>query len=285
MGTRLNRRGFLRKSTILSAAALAGPQVEQGAEAAMPSIRLGRLEVSRLLLGSNQFFGYAHGPESLAKQMRAYFTAERIMSTLDQAAGHGITAVVSPPDPQWLEIWSAYRQGGGGMPHWIAQVHRPADNIPAEIDQAAEAGAAAIFIQGERVDEMFSAGRLDDVRGWIERIIALGLPAGMATHRPDVNLLAQERGFANDFFFQCLYPDDNFHPADRDRAALALAQLEKPAVAYKVLAAGRLEARDGYAHIGRYLRPKDGVCVGIYPRDDPHQIRINAQLARALPGA
>ena len=58
---------------------------------------MGSLEVSRLILGSNPFAGYAHCPGDLGKQMVAYFTPERIMQTLDQAADLGVTAVASPP--------------------------------------------------------------------------------------------------------------------------------------------------------------------------------------------
>lgn len=284
MSEQIDRRSFLKQSAVLAAAAVIGG-TGMGADAAreMPQIRLGDLAVSRLLLGSNPFFGYAHRTAQLGKEMKAYFTPERIMATLDDAADHGITTVVSPPDRPWLDLWAAYRQRGGRLKLWISQVHSGANTIPAEIETSAKAGAAAIFIQGQRVDEQYAAGRFAEVRRWIEQVRSLKLPAGMASHRPDVHLEAQKQGFPNDFFCQCLYPNDDFRAEDRDKAVATLRQLEKPTIAYKVLAAGRNSPAEGFGFIGRHLRVKDGLCVGVYPKHEPGQVAQDARLTSELP--
>ena len=51
---------------------------------------------------------------------------------------------------------------------------------------------------------------------------------------------------------------------------------------YKILAAGRLPAREGFGFAFRHLAPKDGVCVGVFPKDDPGQVGEDATLTRAL---
>jgi hypothetical protein len=63
MGKR-TRRAFLRETALVGAAA-AAMRAADGADAAaprpgtLPAIRLGKLDVSRLILGSNPFFGFA----------------------------------------------------------------------------------------------------------------------------------------------------------------------------------------------------------------------------------
>ncbi|MGB2819512.1 MAG: twin-arginine translocation signal domain-containing protein, partial [Phycisphaerae bacterium] len=59
------RREFLKDTALIGAAvgALRAADAAAAAEPAgkLPKIRIGKLEVSRLILGSNPFFGFSHG--------------------------------------------------------------------------------------------------------------------------------------------------------------------------------------------------------------------------------
>ncbi len=280
----MSRRQFLKTTGRLGAAAaamgVAGPgAAAEKAPLAMPTIQLGNLKVSRLILGSNPFFGYAHKGGGVGKAMRAYFTDERIAATLDEAAAWGVTAVAAPPLERWIALWKAYRAGGGKLRHWLAQPDRKAETMKEEIAKAVEGGASAVFVQGLRADEQFRAGDFDRLGRWVEHIRGLGVPAGLASHRPDTHPAYQARGLPLDFHFQCFYPDDHFRPEDRAKAVATIATLVKPVVGYKILAAGRLPAKDGFAFALEHLKPKDGMCVGVFPEGDPDQVEEDARLA------
>src|SRR5690349_2305438 len=92
-----------RRSLILGGAAAAGTfAAARMPTDKLPAIRLGSMEVSRILLGSNPFFGFSHTSAELDSAMREYFTDQRITALLDEAAGLGITAVVAPVYPRWI---------------------------------------------------------------------------------------------------------------------------------------------------------------------------------------
>jgi len=75
-------------------------------------------------------------------------------------------------------------------------------------------------------------------------------------------------------------------------------KLKKPAIAYKILAAGRLvlrsegklrllrrvalPAREGFAYALGRIAAKDGICVGVFPKDRPNQVREDCELAMEL---
>jgi hypothetical protein len=290
----MHRREFLKQSGFLGASIAGGavPSVTRSAGAAegparlpMPTIRLGSLEVSRLILGTNPFGGWAHQPGELGKEMKAYYTPERIKATLDEAAGHGITAVAGPPDDWWTSMYTEYLAKGGKLRTWIAQPHHPPEGIPEEIEHAVKCGAKAVFIQGHKVEGQFENGTFEVVRGWLELIRKLGVPAGMASHRTDCHLEAQKRKFPVDFYFQCMFNvahGDSFEKGDPKKAVEVIRRLEKPVVAYKILGAGRVPPREGFEFAFRNIRPTDGVCVGIYTKDKPKQIEEDAELARRL---
>lgn len=288
----MRRREFLAAGAALAvggAAAgrgvAAGLAKHAGDPVLLPTVRLGTLEVSRLILGSNPFWGYSHKSARLDEEMRRFHTDERIMRILDEAASCGLTALASPPDERWRKLWTRYRAEGGKLGIWISQCHGAPEQMLQEIDRSVEAGAAAIFIQGLRVEEQFGKGRFDTLRTWIEHIKQAGLPAGAAAHWPEIHPELERRGFPTDFYYQCLYnvsKTSDYSPAERERATATIGGLSKPVVAYKILAAGRLRAADGFEYAFGRIRRKDGVCVGIYAENAIDQIRQNATYTEML---
>jgi hypothetical protein len=288
------RREFLKESAMI-AAAVAGMRAADGAAASeraatdkaktadkMPTIKLGKVKVSRLILGSNPFFGFDHGnPQASGKEMREWYTEERIMAVMDQAAEHGINAVWTPSYDHWIRVWNKYRQRGGKLKIWIGQPDN-FDQMKQHITACAKNGSKAICIQGACVDRAFGEGRHGLVREWLELVKSFGLPAGIATHRPETHLVAEEKKLPTDFYHQCLYQPENYSPKCRDQALATVAKLDKPVVAYKVLAAGRLDPKKAFAHVFKRLKPKDGICVGMFPKKDADQVEENAGLARKL---
>jgi hypothetical protein len=285
----MDRREFLKKSGLAAAmAAMGRAAAARGAAApdkGMPRIRLGNVEVSRLILGSNPFWGYSHRNPALDEEMKRFYTDERIIAVLDEAAACGITTVTAPPEPRWISLWTKYREGGGKLTIWIAQCHDAPEKMDAEIVRAIKGGAQAVFIQGGRAEEQFGKGNFETLRAWIDKIKDAGLPAGCAAHWPEVHPELQKRKFPADFYYQCFYnvsKGATFREEERAKAIETIRQIEKPVIAYKILAAGRLPAEQGFEFAFNHIRRKDGVCVGIFIRDGADQIRQNTTLTEAL---
>jgi hypothetical protein len=284
----MNRRDFLKTGAALAiggAAVQPGSAARQSTADVLPSVRLGTLEVSRLILGSNPFWGYSHKSDQLDLEMRTYHTDERIAQILNEAAECGVTAVVSPPDERWRKLWIKYSESGGKLKIWISQCHGDPNQMPAEIDRSVKAGAKAVFIQGVRVEDQFGAGKFDTLRAWVEHIRQAKLPAGVAAHWPEIHPELQRRGFPVDFYFQCMYnasKTSDYSVAERMRAETTVALLEKPVIAYKILGAGRLPASEGFEAAFYNIRRKDGVCVGIFAPNAIDQIRQNATYTKML---
>jgi len=288
----MKRRDFLRTGAALAIGMTAvAPRSAPGAAdrpvqtPTLPTVRLGTLEVSRLILGSNPFWGYSHKSAQLDEEMKRHYTDERIMEILDEAADCGLTALASPPDARWVDLWARYLEGGGRLKIWLSQCHGNPEQMNDEIDRSVRAGAGAVFIQGARVEEQFGKGNFDVLRSWIERIKEAGLPAGAAAHWPEIHPELERRRFPTDFYYQCFYnvsKGENYNPAEREKALATIERLEKPVIAYKILGAGRLPASEGFEFAFSHIARKDGVCVGIYARKAIDQIRQNATYTETL---
>ena len=203
------------------------------------------------------------------------------MAVLDMAAEKGITAVWTPCYEEWVKLWNEYRDKGGKLSTWIGQPDRTP--MEKEILIAVKNGARAVCIQGCQIDAQVDAGKWDVVRGWLELIKSHGLPAGMATHGAKTHLTAEEKGMPADFYHQTMYRPDDYVRAGFDESMATIEKLEKPVVAYKVLGAGRILPRDTLPEVVKRLRRKDGLCIGMFPRDKD-QIAEDCALVRELTG-
>jgi hypothetical protein len=290
----MKRREFLKTGAAAAVAGAAGAAIgtrglaaagRQAAPDVLPSIQLGTLEVSRMILGSNPFWGYSHKSAQLDAEMRAFHTDAKIAEILDEAAECGVTAVASPPDERWRKLWTKYAAGGGRLKIWISQCHGNPDQMLSEIDRSVAAGAKAIFIQGARVEDQYGAGKIDTLLAWVEHIRAAKLPAGVAAHWPEIHPELQRQGFPVDFYYQCMYnasKTEDYSAAERKLAEATVIQLKKPVIVYKILGAGRLTAAEGFEAAFNNIKRKDGVCVGIYARNAIDQIRQNATYTKML---
>lgn len=279
------RRRFLKELVLLGSTVAALRSTEgllAGSLPAgqLPKIRLGQLEVSRLILGSNPFFGFAHGnPQATAREMTTYYTDDQIMAVLDAAADQGLTAVWTPCLDQWVRLWNKYQERGGRLKTWIGQPDPEPAQMTQHIRTAAKNGAKAICIQGIRVDEQMQAGRFEVLRGWLELIKSFGLPAGLATHGAQTHLVAEEKGLPTDFYHQTLYRPDHYVPEGLAESLATIEKLAKPVIAYKALGAGRFQPSATLPQVFKRLRPKDGLCIGVFPRKKD-ELAENAALTR-----
>lgn len=259
----------------------------------LPTIPIGPLQVSRLIVGGNPFSGISHQTPDRDQAMADYYTAERLKATLRECEAHGISTAVLRADAHiwWLlrEYWAE-----GGRIQWIAQTAPEYCDPRRNIDQALAHGACAVYLHGGEVDGWVTSGQTDRVFALIDHIQAAGVPAGVAAHSPAVHLELDRLGLPSDFHMVCWYncgsvhggQGDVFEPTDPPRAAAALQAINKPCLAYKVLAAGRRTPAEAFPEVCAALKPSDAIVVGVYTGDAPDMIAANARLAaKLLPSA
>jgi hypothetical protein len=277
MKRNLSRRDFVKSSLIASAAlplALPGertlaapPAPAQTASQALPKGRLGNLEVTRLIMGGNLIAGYAHARQLsyVSTLMRRYNTPEKIRQTMELGEQNGITAIeswVMDDNSQLFAHWKS-----GGKLQWIAQVrlNQPwgGEGSYAQIQRAIDEGAVAVHLTGDSAETLLDGGRFELVGEAVEHIRARKRVAGVAAHDLRVIVECEKRNFNVDFYQKTLHPSDYFggpKPGDPDRVGAfdntwcsdpqavieVFAKINKPWIAYKVLAAGAVPSREGF---------------------------------------
>jgi len=284
MRQEMDRRKFLKSTAVAAAGSgVAGAAVAK-ASANMPMIRIGDLSVSRFIIGGNPFSGHAHQPGNVGREMREWYTVARIKETLNQAADEGVNTFLGRADKHIMRMLQEYWNEGGRVEYWIAQTAPEFASMSRNIGEVKSYGGQAVYIQGSHIDRLFREGRLEEARPWIDMIKEKGMLAGAGSHRPDVLRIIQDQGWPVDFYMQCFYNltdrSEEYLSEDRDKAVQAIRKLEKPTIAFKILAAGRNDPQEAFPFAFRNIKPGDPVCVGIFQKQRPHEIKQNAELTR-----
>ena len=282
-----DRREFLKKTAVASAAIIAAGRTAGAAAAAekpkLPRISLGKYSISRLVCGSNPFNGGSHLSTFVNREMKAYYTDEQILKTLRRCREVGINCwQISGRN---VNLFKRLADAGLGM-HGIVI----ASGNPAGIKTFATAGCLGIAHHGETTDGLFKSGKIEQIGDYLKGTRDAGLLAGVSTHMPDAVDAVESKGWHVDYYMTCVY--------ERHRSAEALKKLlgrvpipvrevyltedparmfkvvrktKRPCLAFKILAAGRLSDRRQWVE-GAYrdtfagIKPIDGVIVGIYDR-------------------
>jgi hypothetical protein len=288
------RRTFLTSTAGLAAAGLSSATPE----AALPAIRLGKYEVSRLVLGSNPLAGASHFNGILDALMREWMTPERVMDILKRCEEAGYRAWQLHTDPKLLDCLKQYKAEGGKMHAFSLSDFKDPKGSIADL---AKAGVIGVVYHGERTDVNLREGKMDDVNDFIKGVHDAGLLAGVSMHNPAALDHIEGKGWQPDFYMTCIYrrsrtPEETrkefneatigepYFEGDPARMCKMIRQASKPCFAFKILAAGRNikspKAVDGaFQFVYQNIKPQDGVIIGMFPRFND-QIKQNADLAR-----
>ncbi len=297
-----SRRTFLQTSSGIAAALAAGPflKTQEPAAAKLPTVRFGQYDISRLVIGCNQFYGYSHFNHILDELMREWNTPERVCQTLRQCEENGINAYQYSHHDRSLADFERHRENGGKLQ--VVGVNF--GKTPIE-DVVKRLRPIAMYHHGEATDVLFRDGKMDQVQEYTKRLRQTGVLVGVGTHKSEVVEYVEERGWDVDFYLLCAYnrtrtpeelrkilgvvpvpPTEVYLETDPPRAYKVARQTSKTCFLFKILAAGRLTGSPqsidaAFKTAFESIKPKDCVVVGMYPRYKD-EVKENAERVRRI---
>jgi hypothetical protein len=295
---RVNRRNFLKKSIVGSAGAALGLHVVENTLAAetattgkmpddsikgLPAGKIGNLKISRLISGGNLISGWAHSRDLkyVHHLMRQYNSDQKVMDTLQLCEERGVNTIIADPSERPLRILPKYWKERGGRIQWIAEGHPTLEDVKTNIKTSIDNGAVAIYMQGVIGDKWLKQGRLDKLGEALEFIKENRIPAGIGAHEIEVVVASEKAGFNPDFYVKTLHhsnywsrkrpdqnlavidnPDDNYWCVEPEKTIEFMKKVNKPWIAFKVLAAGAIEPREGFKYA--FEGGADFICAGMF---------------------
>jgi len=305
MSKQLDRRAFLKTSLASSAAGVFALSLEEqallaqvskpaaasapsGSAGEMPMGQLGKLKVTRLIVGGNLTSGFAHSRDLIyvSGLLREYFTDGRVFETWELCEECGINTAVLRVDDHVIGLITRYWNERGGKLQWIAQAKITPDDV-SDIKRAVDNGAAAVYIHGGVCDSFIDERKVDLLAKAIQLIKTQGVLAGIAGHKVEVPIACEKAGVDPDFYMKTLHSltywsanrkpeNDNVWCLTPDQTIEFMRTVKKPWIAYKVMAAGAIHPRDAFKYA--FENGADFVCAGMFD----FQVREDAIIARNI---
>jgi len=228
----INRRKFLKKSIISSAAVASALSFEEkvllaavakksaappkeGSIKGLPTGKIGNVKISRIICGGNLINGYAHSRDLIyvSELLRHYFTDEKVIETWQVSEENGINTAIAnvrggKGDEQvenTVRILNKYWDERGGKIQWIAQTNQQVNDLTSSIQKAIDNGAVGAFVQGGVGDTFVRDGHVDLLGKVIEFIKQNGLIAGIGGHNLKTPMACEKAGIEPDFYMKTLH--------------------------------------------------------------------------------
>ena len=241
----------------------------------VPKGKLGKYEVSRLIIGGNPFSGFAHAGNLVyaGSLFRAYLTHEKIVETLSLCEENGVNTFIGRADDNVVEFLNKYEKACGERIQWIAQSgYEPAyDNFKFAIDN----GAIGCFIQGGIADAIVKEDKVHLLCEYMSFIKENGALCGIGGHNPLAIRTAEEAGAGADFYFLTIN-SAGYACENPLLASETMLSIDKPFIGFKVLGAGRVKPEEGFKLA--FESGADFIAVGMFD----FQVKENVQIVKSI---
>ncbi len=265
------------------------PEVK-GVKGDLPKGKIGDLEMTRLILGSNLISGYAHARDLVyaGDLFRAYNTEEKIHETFSIAEQAGINTILI--NSRELDRIEKARQITGITLQTMVQVYPSERDWTSDVDKCIDSGVSTMYVQGAHADRFVQSGRIDVLEKTIQHIKDQGYPAGIGGHSIQVPMACEKAGLEADYYVKTCHNDkywsahpienrtewsvdkmasgdhneyhDNIFDLFPEQTVEFMQTVEKPWVGFKVLAGGAMRPKEGFSYA--FQAGADFIAVGMF---------------------
>lgn len=276
----------------------------------LPVGKIGKHEISRLIMGGNLIGGWAHSRDLLyvPSLFRAYNTERKIFETLMLGEKAGINTInIGFPTNETMQ---KYKKLTGSKIKVITQVapDKEKGDLFVNINRAIDFGVDIVQVQGNWCDWLVRDKKVEDIGKMIDHIRKQGFTAGLGAHTVDSMIACEEQGIIPDYYMQTFHHDNYWsaHPRENrvafevdgkkyldhnrfhdncfclfpDKTVDFVNRTKVPVMGFKVLAAGAIKPEDGFNWA--FKNGADFICVGMFDFQVVNDVNITIDVLKNL---
>jgi len=231
----------------------------------VPTTTVGGLALSRVMCGSNPFFGFSHFSHARDVWLREYFSIDRIVQVLEKCSDHGVNCVMSGVMQPMHDAIQAFKQKTGREMVWVCTpAGKDIDEVERGIAWAAEHDAKICMPHTSHVDAnlVISENRINGMERLCRAIRSHGMIPGISTHRPEALYIGVAAGYDLEAYILPLNVAGFLCAVETDWQARTIRECPKPVFCIKPLAAGRVMPPSGLGFVLTNIKPTDVVVMG-----------------------
>lgn len=246
-----------------------------------PRTVVGGVSISRLIVGTNWFFGWSHTSEAKNCFIKSYQTRKNIADILTVFMNAGIDAIMGMPLPLLRDAISDAQDRTGRTvklittPNFNITPGGPPEEEPERVfDTCKDMGAAFCMphqCETDRlIDQMHKTIR--DIDKYTGMIRERDMIPGLSTHMPETVIIADATGADVETYIQLYNAAGFLMHTEADWVMRIIKNAKKPVMTIKPLASGRLLPAVGLAFVWSTIRDQDMVTIGTATPDEAKEV-------------
>jgi len=312
--------GSIEESTLLAAMQQGAAQPAPGNDArpktdippgSLPCGKIGKVSLSRLLIGGNLIGGWAHSRDLMyaSKLFTSYNTEAKIFETLEIAQACGVNTIQLDP-ACWGSVLK-YNQNRTTKIQTMVCVPLIEDKAKMNetIKRQIDKGATLVYSHcGSTDSHMMNGGRIEVIAQMVDLVRAQGVPAGVGGHSLSMPIACEKNKLNPDFYVKTFHMDrywsatpqarrkeydwmqaqsadhdannDNMWCNNPEETATFMETVERPWVAFKVMAAGAIAPLFAFPHA--YRNGADFIIAGMFDFQVEQDVKIAVETLQKL---
>lgn len=237
----------------------------------MKTVTIGNRRFSKVICGTNPFYGHSHFSAARNAEYLARFDDQRIERTIRECIRRGVNTVESPANRRIVSILSTLRDGSPQPIHFVGttRIDETSDmkSHQQKLSFLIENRAEICVVPSQYVDRSRKAGSLEGLAPLIEKIHEAGLLAGVSTHRVRTIELCETQRYGIDTYMFPLnmsgfvYPGYDGNESVQERVDVVRG-VSRPFILIKALGAGRIPPKEGLQFLAENAKPNDLISLG-----------------------
>ena len=243
----------------------------------MKQVGIGNLIFSKIICGTNPFYGHSHFSEARNAEYLGRFDAETIERTIQCCINMGMNTVESSANERIVSILSGLRSKNREPIHFIGstRIDETSDmkGHQQKLSFLIENRAEVCVIHAQYVDHPSRGESIGRLTRFVEKIHNAGLLAAISTHRVETVGLCERHGCGIDTYLFPLNLSGFVYPGYKGTESVqerinVVQNTPKPFILIKILGAGRIPPDEGFQFVAENMKPGDLVSVGFGTEDE-----------------
>jgi hypothetical protein len=246
-----------------------------------PRTTVGGVSVSRMIIGTNWFYGCTHTSAAKDKFISSYQTPENIIDIIAVFMEHGVDTIMGPPLESMRDYLKAAEDRTGReclmimTPDFnITQGGKPEQEPEYRFDQCEKLGATFCMPHQRVTDALLDTmhGVIRDIDKYTFMIRERGMIPGLSTHSPETIRVVDKTGADIEAYLQPYNCAGFLMHVEVDWVMRLIKDAKKPVIGIKPFAAGRILPPVALAFVWNAIRDCDMVTVGTTTPDEAREV-------------
>lgn len=235
----------------------------------MKRIKIGNKDYSKIIVGTNAFYGHSHFSTARDAEYKKRFSDEYIKEVIKLCLNKGVNSIETCANERIIKIIKDLQNETTLNLIGTTRIDETSNmkSHQIKLKYLIQNKADICIVHSQFVDRISSNDEIKGLKSMVDEIHSAGLLAGISTHKNSIVELCEKRYDIDVYLYPFnmigfVYPGYDGNETIKERSDL-IKNINKPFIVMKTLAAGRIPPREGLEFVLNNIKDSDIITLGI----------------------